>query len=149
MRLTVFDFIIFYRSEKTNSADASSKCPDYESIEKMSETIRKLLLTLQRKLVTLAAVFSSEFFPMMRRILTEVKKTVRIRDSELRTESLRSNDKTYAQHKYNVTELQLNSVTETVNCKQLISHVMMRELFIHKTAEENFSQFLQKLIQTL
>ena len=54
---------------------------------------------------------------MMRKILTEVKKTVRIRDSELRTEFLRSNSKIYTQYKYNVTELQLNSVTETVDCK--------------------------------
>ena len=85
----------------------------------------------------------------MRRILTEVKKTVRIRDSELRTESLRSNSEMYAQHKCNITELQLNSVTETVDYKQFISYIMMRELFIYKTAEENSSQFLQKLIQIL
>ena len=115
----------------------------------MSETIRKLFLTLQRKLVILAAVFSSEFFSMMRRILAEVKKTIRIRDFKLETESLRSNSEMYAQHKYNVTELQLNSVAETVDCKQLILCVMIRELFIYKTAEENSNQFLQKLIQIL
>ena len=62
-------------------------------------------------------MFLSEFFSIMRRILTEVKKTVRIKDSELRTESLRSNSEMYTQHKYNVTELQLNSITETVNYK--------------------------------
>ena len=111
--------------------------------------MKKLFLTLQRKLVILAAVFLSEFFSIMRRILTEVKKTVRIRDSELRTESLRSNSEMYAQYKYNITELQLNSVAETVDCKQLILCVMIRELFIYKTAEENSSQSLQKLIQTL
>ena len=149
MRLTVFDFIISYRSEKTNSADALSRHSDYKSIEKMSETIKKLLLTLQRKLVTLTAVFSPEFFSMMRRILAEVKKTIRIRDFKLETESLRSNSEMYAQHKYNVTELQLNSVAETVDCKQLILCVIIRELFIHKTAEENSSQSLQKLIQIL
>ena len=149
MRLTIFNFIISYRSEKTNSADALLRHSDYKDIEKMSEIMRKLFLTLQRKLVILAAVFSSEFFSMMRRILTEVKKTVRIRDSELRTESLRSNSETYTQCKCNVTELQLNSVTETVDCKQLISCVIIRELFIYKTAEENSSQSLQKLIQTL
>ena len=149
MRLTVFDFIISYRSEKTNSADALLRHSDYKSIEKMSKIMKKLLLTLQRKLVILAAVFSSEFSSMMRRILAEVKKTVRIRDSELRTESLRSNSETYAQHKHNIAELQLNSVTETVDCKQLILCVIMRELFIYETAEENSSQSLQKLIQIL
>ena len=71
----------------------------------MNEIIRKLLLTLQRKLVTLAAVFSSEFFSIMRRIFAEVKKTVRIRDSELRTELLRSNSEMYSQCKHNITEL--------------------------------------------
>ena len=85
----------------------------------------------------------------MKRILTEVEKIVRIRDSELRTESLRSNSEMYTQHKYNIAELQLNSIAETVDCKQLILCVIMRELFIHKTAEENLSQSLQKLIQTL
>ena len=115
----------------------------------MSEIIRKLLLTLQRKLVILAAVFLSEFFSIVRKIFAEVKKIVRIRDSELRTESLRSNSEMYAQYKYNITELQLNSVAETVDCKQLILCVMIRELFIHKTAEENSSQSLQKLIQIL
>ena len=104
---------------------------------------------LQRKLIILAAVFSSEFFSMMRRIFAEVKKIVRIRDSELRTEFLRSNSEIYTQCKYNITELQLNSVTETVDYKQLILYMIVRELFIYKIAEENFSQSLQKLIQTL
>ena len=111
--------------------------------------MKKLLFTFQRKLVTLITVFLSEFSFIMRRILTEVKKTVRIRDSELRTESLRSNNKMYTQHKYNVAELQLNSIAETVDYKQLILYIMIKELFIHETAEENSSQFLQKLIQTL
>ena len=115
----------------------------------MSEIIRKLFLTLQRKLVILAAVFLSEFSSMMRRIFTEIKKTVRIRDSELETEFLRSNSEMYTQHKCNITELQLNSVTETVDCKQLILCIIMRELSIYETAEENFNQSLQKLIQTL
>ena len=79
--------------------------------------MRKLLFTLQKKLVILAAVFSFKFFSMMKRILTEVKKTVRIKDSEFRTESLRSNNEMYAQCKCNITELQFNSVTETVDCK--------------------------------
>ena len=149
MRLTAFDFVISHRSGKTNPADAPSRHSDYEDVEKMSETMRKLLLTLQRKLVTLAAVFSPEFFSMVGRILTEVKKTVRIRDPELRTKPLRSDGEIYAQCKCNIAELQLNSVAETVGCKQLILCVMIRELFIHKMTEENSSQSLQKLIQTL
>ena len=149
MRLTAFDFVISHRSGKTNPADAPSRCPDYEDVEKMSETMRKLFLTLQRKLVILAAVFSSEFFFIVGRILAGVEKTVRIRDSELRTKPLRSDSEMYAQCKCNVAELQLNPVAETVDCKQFVSCVMMRELFIHETAEENLSQSLQKLIQTL
>ena len=50
----------------------------------------------------------------MRRISTEVKKTVRIKDFELRTELLRSNSEIYIQHKYNI---QFNSITETISCK--------------------------------
>ena len=94
-------------------------------------------------------MFSLKFFSIVRRIFAEVKKTVRIRDSEFETESLRSNNEMYTQYKCNITELQFNSVTETVDYKQLILCVIMRELFIYETAEENFNQFLQKLIQTL
>ena len=42
---------------------------------------------------------------MMRRILTEMKKTVRIRNSELRTKLLKSNSKMYTQHKHNIAKL--------------------------------------------
>ena len=75
----------------------------------------------------------------MRRIFTEVKKIVRIKDSKLRAEFLRSNSEIYTQYKYNVTKLQLNSVTETIDCKQLILYIIIRKLFIYKIAEEIFS----------
>ena len=149
MRLAAFDFVISHRSGKTNPADAPSRRPDYEGVEEVSETMGKLLPTLQRKLATLAAVFSPEFSPMVGRILAGVEKTVRIRDPELGTKPLRSDGETYAQRKCNVAELQLNPVAGTVGCKQLVPRVMVRELSIHETAEENPSQSLQELIQTL
>ena len=37
---------MFYRSEKSNSADALLKHSDYESIEVMSKIIKELLLIL-------------------------------------------------------------------------------------------------------
>ena len=45
--MTVYDFEIFYRSERSNSADDSSKRSNYE---KMSFLNTKLLSTLQNKL---------------------------------------------------------------------------------------------------
>ena len=45
--MTVYDFEIFYKSEKTNSADESSRCLNYE---KTSTLNIKLLSSLQSKL---------------------------------------------------------------------------------------------------
>ena len=59
MQLTVFNFIIFYKLRKINSADALLRYLNYEDVIQVSETIKQLLLTLQRKLVTLRSVLSS------------------------------------------------------------------------------------------
>ena len=126
-----------------NPADAPSRCSDYKDI---NETVEKLLLMLQRKLVIMASVFAPAFSPTIERVIAEVKDFVRCRNPEPRNEPLRSDRKTSAQHICNIAEEQLNPVTETVGCKQLISHVMMRELAIHKTALNASSEGLTDLI---
>jgi len=49
----------------------------------------------------------------------------------------------------NVAEKQLNSVVETVDCKQLISHAIVRVLTIHETTYNFSSKFVVELIKIL
>jgi len=64
--------------------------------------------------------------------------------------TLRSiNIKTSTHKDHNVAEKQLNSVAETVNCKQLISHAIVRVLTIHETIYNFRSKFIVKLIKIL
>ncbi len=49
----------------------------------------------------------------------------------------------------NVAEKQLNSVAETVDCKQLISHAIVKVLTIHETIYNFSSKFFVELIKIL
>ena len=75
-----------------------------------------------------------------------MKDFIECRDLEFRNKPLRSNRKMSAQHICNVAEEQLNPVAETVSCKQLISHIMIRELTIYKTVLDASSEDLTDLI---
>ena len=48
VKLAVYDFMIFHHSGKSNSADASSRQPDYQ---KKEQVINHLLPSLQQKLI--------------------------------------------------------------------------------------------------
>jgi len=50
---------------------------------------------------------------------------------------------------HNITEKQLNSIVETVNCKQLISHAIVKVLIIHEMTYDFNSKFVVKLIKIL
>ena len=49
----------------------------------------------------------------------------------------------------NVAEKQLNSVAETVNCKQLVLHAIVRVLTIYETTYDFSSKFVVELIKIL
>jgi len=72
----------------------------------------------------------------------------RISQSE-RKNLKRHDDKTLTYKDHNVAEKQLNSVAETVDCKQLVSHAIVRVLTIHKMIYNFSSKFVVKLIKTL
>ena len=62
----------------------------------------------------------------------------------------RSTDVETSTHKdCNVAEKQLNSVAETVDCKQFISHAIVRVLTIHETIYNFSSKFIVELIKIL
>ncbi len=75
---------------------------------------------------------------------------LRSRISQLESTISKSTDVETSTHKEcNVAEKQLNSVAETVDCKQLISHAIVRVLIIHETTYNFSSKFIVKLIKIL
>ncbi len=75
---------------------------------------------------------------------------LRDRISQLRSTTLRSTDIEMLTHKnYNVAKKQLNSVAETVDCKQLISCAIVKVLIIHETTYNFSKKFIVKLIKIL
>jgi len=74
----------------------------------------------------------------------------RSRISQFKSTTLRSTDvETSTYRDCNVAEKQLNSVAETVDCRQLISHAIVKVLIIHETIYDFSSKFVVKLIKIL
>ena len=74
----------------------------------------------------------------------------RDRISQLESTTSRSTDvETLTNRDRNVAEKQLNSVAETVDCKQLVSHVIVKVLIIHEMIYNFSSKFIVKLIKIL
>ncbi len=70
--------------------------------------------------------------------------------SQLESTTSKSTDvETLTYKDHNVAEKQLNSVAETVDCKQLISHAIVRVLIIHETTYNFSSKFVVELIKIL
>jgi len=69
---------------------------------------------------------------------------------QFKSTTSRSTDVEMSTHRdHNVAEKQLNSVVETVDCKQLISHAIVRVLTIHETTYNFSSKFIVELIKIL
>jgi len=74
----------------------------------------------------------------------------RCRISQLESTTSRSTDVETSTHRVrNVAEKQLNSVAETVDCKQLVSRVIVRVLTIHEMTYDFSSKFVVELIKIL
>jgi len=72
------------------------------------------------------------------------------RISQLESTTSKSTDvETSTYRDRNVTEKQLNSVAETVDCKQLVSRAIVRVLIIHETTYDFSSKFIIELIKIL
>jgi len=70
--------------------------------------------------------------------------------SQFKLKKLRSQNIEMLTHQnHNVIKKQLNSVAETVDCKQLISHAIVRVLTIHETTYNSSSKFIIELIKIL
>jgi len=74
----------------------------------------------------------------------------RDRISQFESTTSRSTDvETLIYKNHNVAEKQLNSVAETVDCKQLISHAIVKVLTIYKMTYNFSSKFVVELIKIL
>jgi hypothetical protein len=74
----------------------------------------------------------------------------RDRISQFKSTTSKSTDVETLTHKdCNVAEKQLNFVAETVDCKQLISHAIVKVLTIHEMIYNFSSKFIVKLIKIL
>jgi len=74
----------------------------------------------------------------------------RDRISQFKSTTSRSIDIKMLTHRdHNVAEKQLNSVAETVDCKQLISRAIVRVLTIHEMIYNFSSKFVVELIKIL
>ncbi len=74
----------------------------------------------------------------------------RDRISQFETITLKSTDvETLTHRDHNVAEKQLNSVAETVDCKQLISRAIVKVLTIHEMIYDFNSKFIVELIKIL
>jgi hypothetical protein len=72
------------------------------------------------------------------------------RISQFESKKLKNQDvETLIHRDRNVVEKQLNSVAETVDCKQLISRAIVRVLTIHETTYDSSSKFIIELIKIL
>ncbi len=70
--------------------------------------------------------------------------------SQSEFENLRKHDDEMLIHKNcNITEKQLNSVAETIDCKQLILHAIVKVLIIHETTYNFSSKFIIEFIKIL
>ena len=75
---------------------------------------------------------------------------LRDRISQFESTTLKSTNIETLTHKdHNVTEKQLNSVAETVDCKQLVSRAIVRVLTIHETTYDFSNKFIVELIKIL
>jgi len=75
---------------------------------------------------------------------------LRDRISQFESTTSKSTDVETSTHRdCNVAEKQLNSVAETVDCKQLFSRAIVRVLTIHETTYNFSSKFVVKLIKIL
>jgi len=74
----------------------------------------------------------------------------RNRISQFKSKKLKSqNIKTLIHQNHNIIKKQFNSVAETVDCKQLILHAIVRVLIIYEMTYDLSSKFIVELIKIL
>ena len=135
VKLVIFDFTIIHWSDKTNLTDVLLRCSNY--CWNISESVELLLFTFQRKLtamsttlliVSVTVSWLKSNCQAQKESAWEEQIDMRIRDSQTDKMSDKLKCKELLSHCNCDIALVLNSVTETVDCKQLISYLLIRKL---------------------
>jgi hypothetical protein len=114
------------------------------SVHSVSENTRKCSAMYVRSILLRVIILA-----VQKMHLNEIHFSRR-RNSQFESENLRSHDdETLIHRNHNVVIKQLNSVAETVDCKQLISHAIVRVLINHETTYNSSSKFVIELIKIL
>ncbi len=152
VRLAAFDFVIKHRLSKTNLTNVLSRRSDY--IEAISESIDRLLSTLQRKLAAMPATMS-KFLTIISHLKTvcqacEEQIDMRFRESQLSWHILRELEDSQSSvcHEHSIVR-SLNPAAETVDCRQLVSRALASELTSHETVYDDSSEFFLLLVCSL
>ena len=141
-----------HRSNKTNLTNVSSRHPDYMQI--INESIDRLLSILQRKLAAMSATIF-KFLIIISCLKTichvcEEQNDIRSRKSWFNWHILREqrDEQLLVHWDCSVTQV-LNSVAETVGCKQLVLCVLILEMISCEMIYDDSSEFFLELVWTL
>jgi len=114
------------------------------SVHNVNENTRKCLtmhvrsILLKTIIITVQKIYLDEIHFLRNRIFQFESKNLRSQNVE-----------TLTHQNHNVIKKQLNSVAETVDCKQLISRAIIKVLTIHEITYDSSSKFIVKLIKIL
>ena len=107
-----------------------------------------LLFTLQNKLFMLRTLITKDML-LLEEICSKVTFELRLKRSQSRIEILESNnDETFAYIRRDLESFS-KMIVEIVDCKQLVSRVIIINLIARETIYDSLSDFVQKIIKTL
>ena len=140
-----------YWSDKTNFTDALLRCSDY--CQNVSESIELLLPTLQRKLTAMSAtlLIVSVTVSWLKDDYQAQEEQIdmKIRDSQTDKMSGRLKCKELFSHCDHNIVLAFNSVAETVDCRQLVSHLLTMKLADNETAYSECADSFLSLVHSV
>ena len=165
VKLVTFNFVIMHWSDKTNSVNVLLRCSDY--CQNISKSIKFLLFTLQRKLTAMSATLlivsvtvsqlknncqaQEEWIDSQAWEEQAWEEQIDMKIRDLQTDKMSDRlkcEELLSHHNYNIA-LVLNSVTETVDCRQLISHLLIMKLTDNKTAYGKCADFFLSLVYSV
>ena len=156
VKLVTFDFVIMHWLSKTNSANVLLRHSDY--CQNMSKSVKLLLLTLQRKLMTMSATllivsvtvsWLKNNCQAQEEWAQEEQIDMKIRNSQTDKMSDRLKCKESLNHHDHNIALALNSVAETVDCRQLVSCLLIMKLTDNETAYSKCADFFLSLVHSV
>ena len=156
VKLVIFDFVIIHWSDKINFINVLLRHSDY--CWNVSESVELLLFTFQRKLMTMSTTFLIVSVTVswlksdcqaQEEWAWEEQIDIRIKDLQTDKILVRLKcEELFSHHNCNIV-LMLNSVAETVDCRQLISHLLIMKLTDNEMTYSEHADFFLLLIHSV